>query len=158
MNTTTTTPPIRRLLTFGFAGAIAAVVVNLTIYAISRAADVVFLIETRPDGPGLVGPSQVIRNTVVGLVVGLLAAVIALLLRRPSLRVLQVVGAIFAVATLYMDVDLEGDMTAKALLMSMHLVSGAAYVVSLQLAQSRPRSRLSTRAGHATAPPSPMPM
>jgi hypothetical protein len=57
-------------------------------------------------------------------------------LRRPGYRALQVVGAVIAVASIAMDLPIDGSPAAKLLLASMHLVTGAGYVVALEVAAS----------------------
>ena len=87
--------------------------------------------------------------------VGLVAALIASRLRRPSLRSLQVLGGVVAVASMAMDVPIDASPAAKATLAVMHLVVGAAYVASLQLAR-RPveqRSSAVARVAHADLEP-----
>jgi hypothetical protein len=130
---TTSTIRIRPLLATGAVAAAATAAVNASIFGLGRAAGVDFVV----DATTSVAVTDVVSFTLMCFAAGLLAAAIARGLRRPDFRVLQVVGAVIAVATVAMDVPIDGSVTAKLLLASMHLVTGAGYVAALEVAHRR---------------------
>jgi Family of unknown function (DUF6069) len=130
---TSTTIRIRPLLATGAVAAAATAAVNASIFGLGRAAGVDFVV----DSTTTVAVADVVSFTLMCFAAGLLAAVIARWVRRPSYRVLQVVGAVIAVASVAMDVPLDGSPAATVLLASMHLVTGAAYVIGLEIAHRR---------------------
>ena len=129
----TATIRIRPLLATGAVAAAASVAVNASIFGLGRAAGVDFVV----DSTTTVAVADVVSFTLMCFAAGLLAAAIARALRRPSYRVLQVVAAVIAVASVAMDLPIDGSPAAKVLLASMHLVTGAAYVIGLQIAHGR---------------------
>jgi Family of unknown function (DUF6069) len=128
---------IRHLIALGAAGAVAATVVNSAIYAVGRAADVAYLVKVTSHGPQNVRLQDVVSLSLMSFVLGIIAAAVATKLRRPSLRTMQVVGAVLAVVSTWGDFTIEGKVAAKATLALMHFVVGAAYIFVLQLVQSR---------------------
>jgi hypothetical protein len=129
---TTTTIRIRPLLTTGAVAAAATAAVNAVIFSLGRAAGVDYVV----DSTTTVAVADVVTFTLMAFAVGLVAAAVARGLRRPGYRALQVVGAVIAVASIAMDLPIDGSPAAKLLLASMHLVTGAGYVVALEVAAS----------------------
>ena len=129
---TTTTIRIRPLLTTGAVVAAATAAVNAVIFSLGRAAGVDYVV----DSTTTVAVADVVTFTLMAFAVGLVAAAVARGLRRPGYRALQVVGAVIAVASIAMDLPIDGSPAAKLLLASMHLVTGAGYVVALEVAAS----------------------
>jgi hypothetical protein len=129
---TTTTIRIRPLLTTGAVAAAATAAVNAVIFSLGRAAGVDYVV----DSTTTVAVADVVTFTLMAFAVGLVAAAVARGLRRPGYRALQVVGAVIAVASIAMDLPIDGSPAAKLLLASMHLVTGAGFVVALEVAAS----------------------
>ena len=128
----TTTIRIRPLLTTGAVAAAATAVVNAAVFGLGRAAGVDYVV----DATTTVGVADVVSFTLMCFAVGLVAAAVARGLQRPDVRVLQVVAAVIAVASVAMDVPIDGSPAAKLLLASMHLITGAGYVAALEIAAS----------------------
>jgi hypothetical protein len=128
----------RRLLAIGGIGALAAATTNTVIYAVGRAADVAYVVTDGRSGVESVNLSAVLSLTLMSFAIGLVAALVGNRFNRHSLRVLQVVGALLALATIGWDFGIDGTNAAKALLASMHIVVGIAYVVSLEVARTSP--------------------
>jgi hypothetical protein len=128
---------IRHLFVLGAAGAVAATVVNSLIYAVGRAADVTYLVDVTSHGPQNVRLQDVVSLSLMSFVLGIIAAAVATKLRRPSLRTMQVIGAVLAVVSTWGDFVIDGKVAAKATLAVMHFVVGAAYIAVLEVAQSR---------------------
>jgi hypothetical protein len=128
---------IRQLFVLGAAGAVTATVVNSVIYAAGRAADVAYLVQVTSSGPQSVQLKDVVSLSLMSFAVGIIAAAVATKLRRPSLRTMQIIGAVLAVVSTWGDFTIEGDVAAKATLAVMHLVVGAAYIAVLQVVRSR---------------------
>jgi Family of unknown function (DUF6069) len=128
--TTATTIRIRPLLTTGAVAAATTAAVNAVIFGLGRAAGVDYVV----DSSTTIAVTDVVSFTLMAFAVGLLAAAVARGLRRPGYRVLQAVGTVIAVASVAMDVPIDGSPAAKLLLASMHLVTGAGYVVALEMA------------------------
>ena len=147
--------PTRRLLGIGAAAAAGAALVNAAIYGVGRAVDLTFVASTTSARPQHILLQHVVSFTLMTFAIGLVAAFIVDRMRRPSLRMLQVVGAFIAVASISMDVSIDSSFAAKATLALMHIVVGVAYVCALELARS-PRPAAATglrpaRAGRVTS-------
>jgi hypothetical protein len=139
-NTTTTRPSVRRLFVFGAKGAGVAAVINLAIFATGRAAGVDFLVaEPGTEHAHLLG-FDIVFLTVVSFAVGILAAAAAIGLRRPSLRVMQILGGTIAVVSCWSDAVIPATAAAKVLLMVTHLVVGTVYVLTLEKVRAGVRS------------------
>ncbi len=128
---------IRHLFVLGAAGAVAATLVNAAIYAVGRAADVTYLVTVTSNGPQNVRLQDVVSLSLMSFVLGIIAAAVATKLRRPSLRTMQIVGAVLAVVSIWGDFTIDGTVAAKATLAVMHIVVGIAYISVLAVAQSR---------------------
>lgn len=120
----------------GVAGAVVAAAVNLVIFTIGRLADVDFTLVLNGS------TSQVGAATVLLLSFGsvLAGTVLAALLARGGahrLRWAQLAGAAIAVLTAVGPLSITGGTASGVLLASMHLVTGAVYVLALQLARLR---------------------
>ena len=129
---TTTTIRIRPLLTTGAIAAAATAAANAVIFGLGRAAGVDYVV----DSTTTVAVADVVTFTLMAFAVGLAGAAVARGLRRPGYRALQVVGAVIAVASIAMDLPIDGSPAAKLLLASMHLVTGAGYAAALEVAAS----------------------
>jgi hypothetical protein len=127
---------LQRLLTLGLIAGVAGAVVNAVIYGVGRAADVAYVISQTSSGPQHVRLVDVVSFSLMAFAVGLVAALIVAKLGRPNLRVLQVLGAVIAVASTAMDIPIDSTLAAKLSLASMHLVMGFAYVTTLQAART----------------------
>jgi hypothetical protein len=128
---TSSTNSIRRLLVVGAAGAVAATVANAVIFGLGRAAGVDYLVKRGADGMS-VHITDVASLSLMAFAVGLIAAAVSVRWGRPSLRSLQVLGAVLAVVSTYSDFTIEGAASATVTLAVMHLVVGVAYIASLQ--------------------------
>jgi purine-cytosine permease-like protein len=140
IDTTTTVNPSAhrtRIWQPGLIGAIAAAAVNLTLFAVSRAADTSFLVRRSSDAdPTEVTALHVLLTTVIPFIVGLAIAVAAERRLRQGLRTLQVVGAAIAVVSLAGPLSVEADTTAKLVLATMHVITGGCFVVAVGRARS----------------------
>src|SRR4051812_36726503 len=100
MTSTTTTPiKARQLLAYGSIAALVAVAINVGIYAGGRAADVSYVVNQTASGPEEIQLVHVVGFCLQAFAVGLVAALIANRLGRPSLRSLQILGAVIAVGS-----------------------------------------------------------
>lgn len=135
----TTKTPVSRLVAVGVVGAVAGTLVNSAIYGAGRAAHVAFVVAQTSTGPKPIRLVDIVSFSLMAVAVGLVAAVIAARVGRPSLRSLQVLGAVIAIASTSMDIGIDSTVAAKLSLASMHIVMGVAYVASLQIAR-RPRT------------------
>lgn len=124
----------RRLLAVGSVAAVAAATVNAAVYGLARAADVSFVVSGAKPGQDQVLLQHVLSLSLFSFAAGIAASLIVARLRRPSLRALQVLGAVLAVLSTAMDLQIESAVGAVTLA-SMHLVVGAAYVASLRRVQ-----------------------
>lgn len=128
---------IPRLLGLGAGGAVAATVVNAAIFGVGRAADVSYLVDGEP-----IELQHVVSLTLMGLAVGFVAAAVVARFRPTGLRALAVLGGVLGVLTMAMDLSVDSAAAAISLA-SMHLVTGAAYVLSLRAAVTVPGERRS---------------
>jgi len=127
------TSSTRSILTTGAAGAAAAAIVNLVVFAIANAAGVSF--EFVQNGrPTTVGYGMV---AVVSVGSVLLGAVLAALLGPRRLRLVQIIGAAVAVLSAGAPLTLTGAASGKAVLVLLHLITGAVFVLALELVRRR---------------------
>ncbi len=120
--------PRSGLLRIGSAGAVVAAAVNAAIYGLGRAAGVAYVVTPT----SRVSVVDVVVLSLVWFAIGLVAAAVATRWGGRAVRVLQIVGTVVAVASISTDLTIDGTTSAKATLALMHLVVGAAYVVSLE--------------------------
>jgi hypothetical protein len=144
--TTTTTGrrrrSVRHQLGLGAVAGLTATAVNAVAYGVARAADVDFVAQRDPSGVERVQVQHVVSLSVISFAIGLAAAAVVVKVGRPrALRALSVLGVALAVVTTYGDFTIDGGTAAKVVLIGMHLVVAAAYVVTLR----------SVRAGQAVA-------
>jgi hypothetical protein len=144
---------IRQLFVLGAAGAVAATLVNSVIYAAGRAADVAYLVDVTSSGPQNVLLKDVVSLSLMSFAVGISAAAVATKLRRPSLRTMQIIGAVLAVVSTWGDFTIDGSVAAKATLGVMHFVVGAAYIWVLHVVQSRRPATATETSAVLTAQP-----
>jgi hypothetical protein len=134
MNGTTSSAP--RLIRTGAIGVAAATIANIAIFGVGRLAGVDYVIAVHSQGAEHVRLSDVALMSVVPLLIGLAAALVAVRLRRPGLlTALLVLGGVLAVVSTAGDAGIESDLAAKLLLASMHLVVGAAYIAAVRAAR-----------------------
>ena len=135
-------PRVRRLVGIGLASGALGTAVSAVIYIFGRAAGVTYVVRNAAAGPESIHVTDVVTFALMSIAAGLVVAVVVSRLRRPRLGVLEVVAASIAVLSTAMDLPIESAAPAKALLASMHLVVGAAFVLGLRIAQRN----------HTTAP------
>lgn len=123
-------PRRRSMLRLAAVGALVATLVNVTLWAGGRAADVGFVVSTPLDPAMHVGAVLVVLTTLVMFALG--AGVLALAARRSrrSVRVVTTVAAAFAVVSAAGPLAEAHDAATGALLATMHLVTGAAFVAT----------------------------
>lgn len=133
----TTRPRPANLLAVGGLAAVTAVAVNAAIVGLARAADVSFAYTESADSPTkFIGWGEVLGLSLVSFAVGLVAALVAARWGRPCLRVLQILGGVVALGTIYSDVALDASTSSRVVLASMHIVVGVAYVACLHAVRS----------------------
>jgi hypothetical protein len=133
----------RSILAAGVGGAVVAGVVDLAVFATARAAGASF--EFVQNGR----PTEVGYGMVVAVPVGaiLLGTVLAALLGARRLRLAQLIGAVVAVLSTAGPLTLSGPGSSKAVLVLLHLLTGAAFVVALEMARRRAATDSPTAAG-----------
>jgi hypothetical protein len=133
--------PARRLLRIGTVAALSAALVNAAIYGLGRGAGLSFVASHHGGRPDEIKLVHVVSFSLEAFVVGLVVALIATKLHRPSLRALQGLGASVALLSIAMDLTIDSAAPAKATLALMHLVVGAAYVVALEFCRATRAAR-----------------
>jgi len=132
------TPRNRSALRVAAIGALAATVANVALWAGGRAADVGFL-ASPPVGDLTiqVGVVLVVLTTLLTFAVGW--AVLALATRRSRrwVRVVMAAAAVVAVVSAGGPLSTAHDTATGALLAAMHLVTGAAFVVTAARLRAR---------------------
>lgn len=111
--------------------AVAATIVNVTLWGIGRAADASFVVDPALGDPNLeVGVVKVILTTLLPFALG--AALLALTARRSRRWIarLAVVAGVFAVVSAAGPLDGGHDTATGVLLATMHVTTGAAFVVA----------------------------
>lgn len=127
------TSSTRSVLTIGAAGAAVAAIVNLVVFAIADAAGASFEFVQN-------GRATEVNYGLVALVSVasiLLGAVLAALLGPRRLRLVQIIGVVVAVLSAGGPLSLTGASSAKAVLVLLHLITGAVFVIALELVRRR---------------------
>ncbi|GAB7189666.1 hypothetical protein NUM3379_03720 [Kineococcus sp. NUM-3379] len=119
------------------AGTAAALLLNVLLYALARAAGASLSL-AQPTGAHVVGVADVAGSTVVPLLAGTALAVLLARWWRPVLRIAQVVGAGFALLTTAGSATSDTDTGTRLALAAMHVVCAAAVVLVLQAARRSP--------------------
>ncbi|QBI18806.1 hypothetical protein ER308_04085 [Egibacter rhizosphaerae] len=128
---TTIAPRKRAVIRAATVGAVAATVVNVALWGIGRVAGASFVVDPGLGEPNLeVGVIKVILTTLVPFAVG--AALLALAARwsRRWVAVLAVVAGVFAVVSAVGPLDGGHDTGTGVLLATMHVTTGAAFVLA----------------------------
>lgn len=137
-------PATSLLLRIGALGGVIAVAANLALYGLGRATGASFLVTPVGAEAALpVGPAMIVAWSLVPLVLGLGATALAIRRGTTAVAVLQVLGVVVALGSLALPLLADGELTARLLLATMHVVVGAAYVAPVQ----RARAALSAQAG-----------
>jgi hypothetical protein len=117
-------------------GAIAAglaVVVNLLLYGIGRAAGDTLVVAWGPEPVQMrIGAFAVITNTLLSFAVGLVVTALVVRRRPRRLRTMQIVAAGFTVVSVIQPLVVDTRLSTRMLLIAMHLITGAAFVAALQ--------------------------
>jgi hypothetical protein len=131
-------PRSRSALQVAAIGALAATVANVALWAGGRAADVGFRVSPPAGLPAMeVGVVLVVLTTLLTFAVG--SAVLALAARRSRrwVRVVMAAAAVFAVVSAGGPLSAAHDTATGALLATMHLVTGAAFVATAAKVRAR---------------------
>lgn len=125
-----------RLWQVGAIAAVVAIVVNLAILGIGRAAGVPFVVPMLGGVPTQVDPVTVIVSTAVWFVLGLLLATFVAARRPQRLRAIQIVAVVVTVVSLIQPIAVDADTATRVLLGIMHPATGAAFVLALRRLQA----------------------
>ena len=135
----TTTTPIRRgisasiVLRTAALTTVLATAIELGVFEVARAANVRFQFPTSGAGSGT---TTVVAGTVAGvtllaMTVGWLLVALAIRLRRPTMRIMEIVGGVFCAASTLMPLSLNTSTSTKLTLVSLHLIAGFFFVVGV---------------------------
>jgi hypothetical protein len=132
-----TTAQSRSLLQGAAAGAAVATLVNAALWAGGRAADVSFLVNPLVGTATQVGIVPVVLATLLAFAVG--SGLLALAARRTRrwVRAVLVAAALVAVVSAGAPLSAAHDTATGALLAAMHLVTGAAFLVTASRVAAR---------------------
>jgi hypothetical protein len=137
-STLNATPRRRSALQVAAIGALAATVANVALWAGGRAADVGFQVSPPAGLPAIqVGVVLVVLTTLLTFAVG--SAVLALAARRSRrwVRVVMAAAAVVAVVSAGGPVSAAHDTATGALLATMHLATGVAFVATAARLRAR---------------------
>ena len=134
----------RRVWRAGLRGAGAAVVVNLALFLIGRAAGASFVVGSGAD-QAHVSAGHVVFSSAIALIVATGVAALAAS-RHRALRLVQVGAVVVSLVSLTGPLQMGDDAPTKVLLGAMHLVVGATFVLSTR----GPTARRGTGAGQGT--------
>jgi hypothetical protein len=121
-----------RLWRLGAIAAATAVIINLAILGIGRAASVPFVVPTFDGTRTTVAPLVVVLTVVVWFALGLLLATFVAVRQPRRLRAIQIVAAVVTVVSLIQPLAVDTDTASRVMLGIMHPVTGAAFVLALR--------------------------
>lgn len=124
-----TTASSRSLLQVAAAGAAVATLVNATLWAVGRAADVSFLVSSAA-GDIQVGIVLVVLTTLLMFGIGSGLLVLAIRRSRQWVRAVLIAAALVAVVSAGAPLSAADDTATGVLLAAMHLVTGATFLVT----------------------------
>ena len=128
---TNTTARKRSVLRATTVCALAATGINLVLWGIGRAAGASFVVDPALGDPNVeVGALKVVVTTLLPFAVGVLLLALAARRSRRSVVGVGVVGAAFALVSAAGPLDGGHDTATRVLLATMHLTTGAAFVVA----------------------------
>jgi hypothetical protein len=130
----TTSPTASAIWVPTLVAAVAGTVINALLYLVGKAVDVPF---TAPDASGAqveIVLANVVVPSLVGMLIGAVAAVIALPRWPSARRVLEVIGVGLALLSGIAPWLVEMDTGTKVLLTLMHVVLAVAYVAGIEAA------------------------
>jgi hypothetical protein len=132
------TPRGRSALWVAAIAALAATVANVTLWAGGRAADVGFLVSPLVgDATTQIGVVPVVLTTLLAIAVGSAALALAARRSRRWVRVVMAAAAVVAVVSTGGPLLAAHDTATGALLATMHLVTGAAFVATAARVKAR---------------------
>jgi lysylphosphatidylglycerol synthetase-like protein (DUF2156 family) len=126
----------RSIFLTGLAGAVAAGIVDLIVFAVARGAGANFAFVQN-------GKPTDVTYALVGVVsVGavVVGSALAALLGERRLRLSQAIGAAVAVLSTGGPLSLTGAASAKGVLVALHLLTGVIFVSALEVARRRARA------------------
>ncbi len=113
--------------------AAAAVLINLLVYAVGRAAGAELEVtQPRADGPMAIGPDNILLVTVLPILLG--GIILAVATRRGARAwiVLGWTGLLVGVLTIVMPFTVIATTATRVTLATMHLITGVAWFVALR--------------------------
>lgn len=125
--------PQRTVLRVAARTTAAALVTNLSVFAIARAADV----SLRFPEPGSAGGTEtvsagaVLAVTLFTMTLGWIVVGVAAWRHRPALRTLAILGGVIAAVSALAPLTLEADLLARLTLAGLHLVVGAFFIIGV---------------------------
>lgn len=136
MTTTTAAhqaPPERAVPRVAALTSVAALATNLSIFAGARVADISFEFPKPGSAAGTetVSAGAVLAATLLTMTVGWILVGLAAWRQRPALGTMAILGGGFAVVSALAPLALEGDLTARLTLASLHLVTGAFFMTGI---------------------------
>lgn len=124
----------RSILTTGLAGAAVAAILNLAVFAIAKAAGTSFVF-IQNDSSTEIGYGLVALVSVGSILLG---TALAALLGARRLRAVQILGAVIAVLSAGAPLaTLDGPASGRAVLATLHLLTGVVFVAALEVARRR---------------------
>lgn len=132
-------PPLSAWVSAGALAAVASVAVNLAVFGVADAADASLVVVDGGDAHEVMAGDIAVAS-LVPLVVGVavVAAVVAATHRRLGVvRLAQVVGGGFALLSVAGPLTIDTDGGTAAALATMHVVTGAAFVLALEAVRRR---------------------
>lgn len=124
----------------GLTPASTAAAANLAVFAIARAAGAALLVRfSGHQAAWSISAVDVIVATLVALGLGTVVAALWLGRHRRGLLVVQVTGALVALASLSIPLGVHAGSGTKAALASMHLIAGAAFITAMAVARRAAR-------------------
>lgn len=127
-------PNVSTVVSAAIRAGLVALVANIVIHTVAAVLGVTFVL-TPPGGqPVEINVASVSLMSVVPIVVG--GLLLALLARYAAgaARSLSWVGLLIGVGTTLMPISMDGDLSTRLVLASMHVVTGLAWFVSLRRA------------------------
>jgi lysylphosphatidylglycerol synthetase-like protein (DUF2156 family) len=125
----------RTIFLTGLAGAVAAAIVDLIVFAVAKGAGADFSFVQN-------GKPAEVTYALVGLVsfgAVLVGSALAALLGERRLRLAQAIGAVVAVLSTAAPLTLTGSGSAKGVLVALHLLTGVIFISVLEVARRRVR-------------------
>lgn len=129
-------PTVSSLVAVTVRAAVVALVANVLVHTLAKVAGVETVLTPPGAAPVTVAPFAVVTMTIIPVVVGGVALVLASRFSPGAVRALPWIGLVIGVATVVMPLSMGGALDGRLVLAAMHVITGIAWFASVRRVQA----------------------